>query len=232
MIPFVIAATAMSYWSNAFELFDQYDSFVIIKYLILTLCFQGWLIDCRRGIMYRSMIAVMCIACWLDLIGYIVSIEFGCTFQTAYPLSILMFLWILYIIRRRYSTPSKPLSKDNVSVLILKPRTVFEVIKSLIGFPASSICITANGDVWAFRRKSETFEKFKATPGFLSLHIFFDTGMPFTARINNELSKLVGKKRFPPIKCVWMIRNVLSDLNIKPRWYEYIPAIYALRLIK
>ena len=78
--------------------------------------------------------------------------------------------------------------------------------------PILSICVAAENKVWCFRRNSGNFEFTEYSDKWLDTHILIKTDVKQTKKIIDELSYLVGERRFPYIKCVYILRNVLYEM--------------------
>lgn len=203
------------------------------KYLslavILTLLLQN---TSGKTLLFRSIVALFCIGAWIDFVGH-VSWQVH-AFDSSMPVYLIWSMWLVFAIRRAYDYQGDPVSGENVFLMLLRPTTVFAVCKALAGFPVASVCLYANGSVWSFRAKTGTFDLYPVDARWLYRHITINTGVHCTDEITEMLGDLVGQRRWPGTKCVWAIRHVLARLGktYKPRLFDYLPGIYAMRIIK
>ena len=206
-----------------------------IKYLILSLLWTFVVFaTMRERLLLRSVILLFCINSWSDLIVYSVWHISDMTVDLALQAFIVYFAIMIHILLRQYDINSDKPNAKNITILLLKPKSHIEIVKSFFGLPVSSVCIVAAGNVWSFRRKTGKFEKSKYTSSWLSNHIAIDTGIECEYSTLEELNKIIGEDRYPYCKCVYSIRHVLNELGGKfaiKTWLDYIPGIYAIRLI-
>ena len=203
------------------------------KYLSMAVILQVLMgVTKNQNLIYRSVVAVFCIGAWVDFVGH-------CIWQIWYidpslPVMVIFSAWLVYEVKRQYSAESDPIIPHHVYILIHRPTSTWGVIKSLVGFPADSISIYADGQAWSFKRKSGTFSLYSAGPQLLSKNIAVDTGKLLTPELEEMLDDLVGQSRFPGTKCVYAIRHVLRKLGgeLSPRLFDYIPGVYALRFFR
>lgn len=145
------------------------------------------------------------------------------------------FFWVWL---REYNIKSDDYNKDNICILFLRPKNnlnYFSLIRLFFGLPVSSVCIIADGKVWAYRKVSGVFSISEYNGKWLKTHILLDTNIETSQQIINELNKVIGNKRFPYVKCIYSIRGILKVLG---NGYEirsildFIPGFYALRINK
>lgn len=203
------------------------------KYLSVAVITQALMFaEKDKPLLYRSLIAVFCITAWVDFAGQLVWDVF--TFDSALPVFLLFLIWLVYTARRAYIVQGDMVLGDTVFIMLLRPTTVFAVCKALVGFPCASVCLYTNGTVWSFRAKTSTFDRYRVDERWLSKHIAINTGTNCSEQIIEMLADLVGERRWPGTKCVWAIRHVLARIGktYKPRLFDYLPGIYAMRIIK
>lgn len=197
--------------------------------IIFTLLLQE---NGARPLLYRSVIALFCIASWVDAVGH-AAWQF-----VAFDSSVFILggwtIWFIYTARRVYDFYGDPVKSETVFIMLLRPSSAVAVCKALVGFPVASVCLYANGAVWSFRTKTGTFDLYPVDARWLARHIAINTGVHCSDQIMEMLDDLVGKRRWPGTKCVWSIRHVLARLGktYKPRLFDYLPGIYAMRIIK
>lgn len=186
----------------------------------------------KRPLLYRSLIALFCIGAWVDFVGHSAWSVYA--LDSTIPIMVGWSLWLICTLRRQYSAQGDTVHWDYIFILIHKPKSTWGVIKSLVGFPADSIFLCANGQAWSFRRKSGVFSLYLCGPKIANDHIAINTGKRLTTDIEEMLDDLVGTSRFPGTKCIWSIRHVLRKIGGKfaPRWCDYIPGIYAAKLLR
>jgi len=212
---------------------DQWELALGAKYLSIAVVFQLLLVETKtRGLLFRSLVALFCIGAWVEFVFHLAWQFVG--FNSATPIMIGFSVWLIATAKRSYTLESYPLIPGHVYILIHRPIGTWAVIKSLVGFPADSISVYANGQAWSFRRNSGMFALYSAGPAVLSVNIAVDTGKPLTPEMEKMLDDLVGQPRFPGTKCVWAIRHVLRKIGGKfaPRWCDYIPGIFAAKLLR
>lgn len=230
----LIPAVYMIEWLLYAFVPDTWGFMLGTKYLMVAVM-AGILFDYSHGksLLIRSLIALFAVDSSVDFIRYmawqILSIDIDFSIYEA----VIFMIWFLFISFRPYEYRSDPMNSENINLLILKPKRPFDILKGLFGFPAASICIASCGSIWSFRRKSGLFEErnYRYSPD----HIVINTGVSCTDKMLIELDALAGTKRWPGIKCVWVIRNILNQLGDKYRiksWFDYIPGVYFLKIIK
>lgn len=205
---------------------------LLAKTLFVALAFQLLLKETKnKAISFRSLIALFCIFSWVDLVGQLVWEV--CAIDLAIPTMLIFSVWFILAAKREYCAAGDIVLGDEVFVMFLRPTTNIETCKALIGFPSSSVCIYANGNIWSFREKTGRFDTYQVNDGWLKKHIAINTKVKCSEQIICQLDRLCGVSRFPGVKCVWTIREILASLGDKftPRWYEYIPGLYAMRII-
>lgn len=206
------------------------------KYLIISLLATGLLVECKNLPLYaRSILALLVISTYGDLFNFILWQTSHREIDFSIINALVFFAWLLFTVQRKYPEFVDRIQHDTVNILILRPKGTFDVIKGLVGFPAASICIYAGGFVWTFRKHTGTFERVHSTHAWIDNHIVVNTGILASDEILNSLEKIVGEKRFPYCKCVYSIRNVLNMLGGKYKingWWDYIPGVYALKILR
>lgn len=185
-----------------------------------------------KPLLFKSIVALFCIASWVDAAGHAVW-QLAAFDSSVFILSGWT-VWFIHSVRRAYDYPGDPVKGGNVFLMLLRPTTVLAVCKALVGFPVASVCLYANGTVWSFRAKTGTFDLYPVDARWLARHIAINTGVHCSDQIMEMLDDLVGKRRWPGTKCIWSIRHVLARLEktYKPRLFDYLPGIYAMRIIK
>lgn len=205
------------------------------KYLTLAMLWQFVAEETtKKSILVRSIIVLLCIDAWIDLAIFAV---WQIT-ETEIDGSMILFFsftaWLFYISRKKYNVSGQVIPTENVGLLFLKPRSNAEVIKAFFGLPVSSLCVIIENNVWSFKAKTGKFEKMRYDQAFINRHIAIDTGVKHDETIVAELDKIIGQDRFPYTKCVWAVKDVLNRLGGKyaiQSWLDYVPGIYALRVI-
>ena len=203
------------------------------KYLSLALALNCLLFEIKaKGILYRSVVSLACIWTWVDFAGFCLwrlsSIDMSVWIMVCWS------AWLVWTVKREYDCRGDIVIGSNVFVMLLRPTSVFTVCKALVGFPVSSVCLYANGTVWSYRAKTGTFDLYPVDDRWLQKHIAINTGVHCSDQITEMLDDLVGQRRWPGTKCIWSIRHVLARLGktYKPRLCDYLPGIYAMRIIK
>lgn len=222
------------WWLYAFT--DNTWSFEIGSKSFVIACLSGYIlsISSKIPLLSRSAIAVITLTAWCDFIEFIAWNASGMAVDVSAISGMLFFIWLFYEIKRNYPERIDIVNLSNVNILILKPRTTWDVYKSLIGVPAASICIIADSKIWAFRSKTGIFESSEYNHSWVNSHLVIDTRIKTNLAILVELNKVAGVKRSPCIKCVWAIRKALNSLGGKYRirsWLDYIPGLYLIRLL-
>lgn len=204
------------------------------KYFIIALVTTGFFVEFKTTILNRSVLALLALSVWCDLITYVLWQSKISDIDIAPLCALIFFIWLGATIKRAYPDYIDSINGDMVCILIKKPSSSFDVIKSLVGFPAASVCILAGGYVWSFRKHTGKFEKTLSSHVYIDNHLVVNTWKKTTPEIIEELEKVLGEKRSPYCKCVWSIRKVLSFLGgkYKPNFWDYLPSIYALKIIR
>lgn len=204
------------------------------KYLIIALFATALFVEFKTTILNRSILALIVLSVWCDLITYVLWQTNMVEIDLSALCALIFFIWLGTTIKRAYPEHIDTINSDMVCILIKKPTGSFDVIKSLVGFPAASVCIVAGGYMWSFRKHTGKFEKTLLSHVYLDNHLVVNTWIKTTPEIIEELEKVIGEKRLPYCKCVWSIRKVLRLLGGKynPRLWDYLPSIYALKIIR
>lgn len=214
---------------------DQWVFLLGSKILLLALLSTTLLIYTDKlSLILRSIIAWLVIDSWCNFLEFIVWQVSSESLNSTWFAAIVFVAWLLFIMERQYPEKLDLVNLDNVNILILKPRTTFDIIKGLIGLPASSICIISNGYVWCFRRKSGMFEKTDYHYQWTESHLVIDTKIKCTDEHKIILDNLLGTKRLPCIKCIYTIQYLLNMLGGKysvKNWFDYLPGIYFMRIL-
>lgn len=214
---------------------NQWELTLLIQYVLIALLFTyvSYLI-LEYKLLYRSIFALLTTDAWFDVAKF--SLWQFCDYKIDLSLfgAILFFIWLLFVVKRSYPERIDLVNLDNINILIKKPKTTFDVIKGLIGYPAASICICTANSVWCFRRKTGLFEKTEYRSIWYESHLVIDTGVKCTDEHKIILDNIIGTVRYPCIKCVYMVRCLLNTLGCKysiKNWFDYIPGIYFMRVI-
>lgn len=202
------------------------------KYLAVACVLQALLSEIRnKPLAYRSVIALLCIGSWVDLAGQLM--WHVCRFDSSVPVFLIFSLWFVLTARRAYEVRGDIVLGDNVFIMLLRPVTNWDVCKALFGFPTASVCVYARGCIWSFRAKTGTYDVYPVTDAWLRRHIALNTGVLCTDDLQYQLDRLCGTSRWPGVKCVWVLRKFLKNLGAEyaPRWFDYVPGFYALKLL-
>lgn len=231
---FIATIVAGENFANPFlQTSAQWELALAAKYLSLAVVFQALLAETKhRPLLFRSLVALFCIGAWADFVFHVVWQFAG--FNSSVPIMVGFSAWLICTLRRNYGCGGDVVRRGNVFIMLLRPSSVFDVCKGLVGFPVASVCLYANGTVWSYRGKTGTFDLYPIDDRWLQKHIAIDTGVHCSDQITEMLDDLVGKGRWPGTKCIWSIRHVLVRLGktYKPRLCDYLPGIYAMRIIK
>lgn len=232
----LIVLLYFSEWA-LFNYIEDTQSFLLLsKYLLCSFLSIAWLVESKsKKLLHRSIIALISLDTW---IGFLQELFYQLSYEQidlSLYIALLFLYWFIFTLKRKYPEHMDNVNHDNINIMIMKPKSSFDVIKGLVGCSASSICIIADNMVWCYRRKSGVFEKQKYDKKFLLSHIVIDTKIKCNNEITQLLNNIIGTKRFPYIKCVWSIRHVLNRIGGQYKiksWLDYIPSIYSLRIIK
>ena len=88
--------------------------------------------------------------------------------------------------------------------------------------------------MWSFRHSTGLFSRSIYNPAWLHDHTVVDTGVTVTPEILKELNNVLGVGRFPFCKCIFALRKVLNLMGGVYKvvsWIDYIPGIYARKLL-
>jgi len=188
----------------------------------------------NEKIILRYTVILFAIMAWADYGKYILWTYSDKSIDTSVPIAIVFAVWIIHLQRRKYDRPNDQITTNTVMLLIKKPDGVSEMLKSILGYPTSSLCFYADGRVWSFRKRTNRFESFFLTQSFLEDHVAIDTGHPVNADVINGLENLIGTSRGIACKCVWTVRRQLNLLGGKfsiKTWLDYIPSLYIARIL-
>jgi hypothetical protein len=214
---------------------DQWVFLLGSKILLLALLSTTLLIYTDKlSLILRSIIAWLVIDSWCNFLEFIVWQVSSESLNSTWFAAIVFVAWLLFIMERQYPEKLDLVNLDNVNILILKPRSSFDIIKGLIGLPASSICIISHGYVWCFRSKSGVFEKTDYHYQWTESHLVIDTKIKCNDEHKIILDNLLGTKRLPCIKCIYTIQCLLNMLGGKysvKNWFDYMPGIYFMRIL-
>lgn len=223
-------------WLLSFYFSNTWEIELEIKLFTIAILSNALLIETRRkSLLLRSLLALITLSSWSDFINFYLWQLSGRSINLSFYSFIIFIAWLICTIKRKYPNRIDEINNDNVNILALRPKTTLDVIKALIGMPASSICIVADGYVWAFRRRSGLFEKVKYSENWSDSHIIIDTRVKINDNILDKLNNIVGTKRIPYVKCVWTIRHVLNELGNKYKiksLFDYIPGVYFMKILK
>lgn len=223
-------------WLLSFYLSSTWEIELDIKFFVIAVLSTALLIETRRkSLMLRSILALVTLSSWSDFINYSLWQLSGRTINLSGIAFVIFISWLIFTIKRKYPDKIDCINEETVNILALRPKSSLDVIKALIGLPAASICIVADGYVWAFRKRSGRFEKGPYCSSWSESHIIIDTKVKITDNIINQLELIIGTKRKPYIKCIWTIRNVLNSLGSKymiTSYIHYIPGIYFMKILK
>ena len=187
---------------------------------------------------YKTILLLLAIIEWVVFFQYLIYLRMehnSILFAFAYLIYIPCFL---YVWQKGYNIKSDDYDKEFISFLFLRPTKksgLFNIFRLFFGMPILSMCVVAENKVWCFRRNSGNFEFTEYSDKWLDTHILIKTDAKPAKKIIDELSYLVGERRFPYIKCVYILRNVLCEMGGRYKIrsvFEYIPGIYAMRIYK
>lgn len=190
----------------------------------------------------RSIIAAAMIWQTVDIITYWPWYFYGNIFPWFCYLSAIAALLfgslVLYEYFRIYDIKSDKFHPDKIYLLLWRPSKVKSIFLSLIGMPVGSVAIYADGHIWSFKWNRNGFTKRPFRPrAAIKKYIFFDTNKEATDEIIEELQSLVDQRARVTgyrCRCVYIIRNVLKKLGKEyaPNGIEYIPSIYAMKVMR
>jgi len=203
------------------------------KYLVIALLWTALFNSDKKSLFVSSTIALLTVFAWFDLAHYLIWVKSNQDFDFALPIFLTFLTWFVFILQRNYHFESDRIDPFKVNILVLKPRTPWETIKGLIGFPAASICIVAANMVWCYRKRTGRFERTSYQMKWLSTHSVINTGVACSGEMVKALEQALGEKSNPPIKCVYTIRHFLNLVGGKyaiKTWLDYIPGFYILRI--
>lgn len=207
------------------------------KILALSLALQAGYSE-SKDFKFKSLALFLIIAEFVIFIEYLIYLRIthcSLLFALIQLIFIPCFFWIWL---REYNIKSDEFNKDNVCILLLKPKNnlnYLSLIKLFFGLPISSVCIVADNKIWAYRKSSNLYSCSDYNGQWLKTHILLDTKIKTSSQILNELNKIIGNKRFPNIKCVYAIRNILNLLGSKYKItsiLDFIPGFYTLKINK
>lgn len=229
-------ATYLLQWVLLPFVSDEWVFLLGMSCLEVALSATGVALLCKdKPLILRYAIVVWSICAWGDVAKFLLWNISDLRLDLSVPTFLAAGVWFLHIAYRRYDTTSATIHPSQVYVLLKRPTSTWDLVKSMLGSPAASVCICINDSVWAFRRKTGMFEKFALTKTFLDSHVAVSTGQTADVRMTSRLDYLVGTPRgIVPCKCVWRIRDVLNTIGGKfaiKTWLDYVPSFYAMRIL-
>ena len=187
------------------------------------------------SVLIRSVLTLWAIFAWGDVVKFMAWNYFDSHIDTSVPMALVFAAWLMLLVRRRYDRKSDLVRDGYVTLLIKRPDGMLDMVKSLFGAPIPSICVCIGDDVWSFRRRTGTFKLFQINARIRDTHVCVDTGIRATGWERYLLNDLVGTPRgMIPCKCVWVLDDLLPLLGGKyaiRSWFDYIPGIYAMRVL-
>lgn len=176
-------------------------------------------------------------------LGYILATDnlFTYVSTTQWALEIVFFFLLsVFQILKKYEIKSDKFNKDNVFILMYKPKKPIEYIHSLLGSPVSSMSIVCGDNWYMYKRNKSTLQVVNTIPRKFGDYILIDTGTKIDKNITNELDSLVGNPARKPstlfirANCIRTFRPVLKILG--ERWrigvLDFIPSIYLLKRLR
>lgn len=196
----------------------------------------------KNKINIRSVIAII-------LVSYIVSVAtypLWIFYPSAYIYALVLYFPLLYFAlkhtaSRTYKFRSDPIRGNNVYICLWKPEKAASLFESLIGAPIGSVCLYANGYIYCFRWGAKEYAKKPVTTSaVLRKFIVIDSGVKANAAICSKMDSLIGNKArawrslWLRCRCIFIIKPVLVRMgdDFRPRLFEFIPSLYAARLLR
>lgn len=223
-------------WASLPFIDDQWGFVVVSQLVIIALLVTGaFRLLYGESVLVRSVLALWSIGAWGDVASGTAWNYFGMYVDMSASSALVFAVWLIFIVRRKYDTKNDTIYADSVVLLVKRPVTGWDMVKSLFGAPAPSLCVSIGGIVWAFRKRTGVFEMLPMTDRMRASHTAINTGMRSTPDIIAQLGRMVGTPRgIIPCRCVWTIRNVLQQIGGKyaiKSWFDYVPAIYVMRIL-
>lgn len=183
----------------------------------------------------RATFAFLACVAWCNVPVYLVWYLYGVESQAIAPGALLFLVWCVWVAARSYHVQSDEINHDNVMLLFLRPRGFIGLVKSFFGMPVESVCILSDGYVWSFRSSRGKFCRSKFTKKWLNSHIVVDTRVAASSSVNDKLLQLIDTQRGIGVKCVYVIRKVLSEMGAAytPKTVlHYIPGVYVMQILR
>lgn len=222
-------------WVGAFAGDFKWDFLLGCQLLSVALLVSGVFVLCSlKTLLLRSVLCLWAIAAWVDILKFGLWSISGRSIEASIPIAIIFSLWLTLVLGRRYDRKNDTIKAGNVTILIKRPKGILDVFKSLFGAPAPSICLSVNGRVWSYRKRTSQFETFPLNTVFLASHIAVDTGAVATPELLAQLNSKLGEPRGNACKCIWTIQDPLNMLGGKFRiktWFDYVPSFYIMRIL-
>ncbi len=229
----VILTIVTLYWflSGYIPIELSWDIALIVQCILTAIVSYAWLLASEtKSILHRSVITCITLFFIITVFDQALWLFTDYTINTGLVLFTLMLACFLNIVMREYDLPNDKLNTQDIFILLLKPRSRWEVLKALIGIPVASVCIYYNGYVWAFR-SSGKYQLSHITPKLINNHTIINTGYKKTDEIIELLNSKIGNTRGLGIKCIYEIRDILTIMGLKPKTLlHYIPSIYVSQL--
>jgi len=236
LIWIALATYAVQWFALPF-IADQWTFLLGAECLTIALLVTGiWRLESGRGLLIRSVLTLWMVGGWGDVVKFVAWGYCGTHLNLSAPMALVFAVWLLAVLNRKYDLSSgrERFDVGNVLLLVKRPESGWDVVKALFGSPAASVCLSAYGKVWAFRRRTGVFELLDLHDPFLARHWAIDTGVPANLDFVRRITAVVGTPRGFGYKCVWAIRGPLNSLGGKyaiKSWIDYIPGMYIMRIL-
>ena len=203
---------------------------------ILFLCWIVFDLIPQNRINERYILALFIIYSFYDIATYwlwVFNIDYGPF--AGIILTMFFYVRLTCIEKRNNWYYNDTINENNYFICFEHPFKKRGIFISLIGLPVSSIAVYRQGYLYSFKWKTKKYSKYEISKEKLSeKYVVVDTGVKISEKNDSELEKLLGKTTGLRIKCVYIIKDFLRGLNSKysPKGIEYVPAIYAKKLLR
>jgi len=192
----------------------------------------------KQNVNDRSLLALFIYYLLFNVVTYWPSIN-GRTMLWAYAFIITIFIFRTYKINKRnYNEYSDNMKEDHVYLCLERSQKNRGVFTSLWGAPFSSISVYSGEHLYGYKWSKRTYMKRKIHKlHIIKKYVVVDTNIKSSHALTQSLDQLQGEPAsrylLPRCKCVWTIRKFLKLLGkqYKPTFLEYLPSLYARKLI-
>lgn len=221
----------------------DYHAMILFRNITIVLlsicCFQQ---TKKTDINIRSIFAVSIVFSITSLFYYILWWIFDINTIFVFPVSLGAILILFFFTAlKNYDHESDPINQKTIMICFWRPKNANTIFPSLIGSAIGSISLYFDEYLYSFKWDSDKFMVRKFYHEVIEREfIIIDSRVEPNYFVKTELKKIIDSKaafmgcKFLRFKCVFVIRKVLAAMgpDFKPRFFEFIPALYALKILR